>query len=92
MENLLNKLNAFFSYLIIPADKQLHLWTGLAGGFLLSILISAWAILFVAIFAAIKEYYDYHHPNIHTADVWDFVATTVGAVLGAAIWWVICSI
>jgi hypothetical protein len=31
--------------------------------------------------ALAKEVYDYNHPN-HTADVWDWVATVLGGVLG----------
>jgi hypothetical protein len=82
MEVTLANMKKLLSYLIIPPDKQLHLWTGLAGGFVISIFIGLWAVLFVMAVSALKEYYDYNHPNIHTYDVWDFVASSIGGLAG----------
>ena len=33
---------------------------------------------------ALKEIYDRFHPATHTVDVWDFVATAAGGVVGSA--------
>ena len=65
----------------VPLDKQAHFWCGSILGLLLSFAIGCWAILVVALIALAKEVYDYNHPN-HTADVWDWVATVLGGVLG----------
>ena len=32
-----------------------------------------------------KEGYDFCHPDRHTCDVWDFVATACGGVIGVAV-------
>jgi hypothetical protein len=94
MEKLLALLNKLYGYLVIskvpiPADKQMHFWSGLSGGFLLAISFSWWAVGIIAFLAWLKEFYDYHHPNIHTYDIWDFVATTLGGSVGALIWWAV---
>ena len=65
----------------VPLDKQAHFWSGAILGFLFNYAIGCWAILVVALIALAKEVYDYNHPN-HTADVWDWVATVLGGVLG----------
>ena len=65
----------------LPLDKQAHFWSGAILGFLFNYFIGCWAILIVALIALAKEVYDYNHPN-HTADVWDWVATVLGGVLG----------
>jgi hypothetical protein len=36
----------------------------------------------VAVIAALKEIYDALHPDKHTADFWDWVATTLGGLVG----------
>jgi hypothetical protein len=65
----------------VPLDKQAHFSMGAILGFLFNYAIGCWAILIVALIALAKEVYDYNHPN-HTADVWDWVATVLGGVLG----------
>jgi hypothetical protein len=47
--------------------------------------IGAASVFIVAIIAALKEVYDYMHPDKHTADIWDWVATSLGGVLGMLI-------
>jgi hypothetical protein len=39
----------------------------------------------VAVIAALKEIYDARHPDKHTADFMDWVATVLGGVLGMLI-------
>jgi VanZ family protein len=65
----------------VPLDKQAHFSMGAILGFLFNYVIGCWAIVVVALIALAKEVYDYNHPN-HTADVWDWVATVLGGVLG----------
>ena len=84
---LLNKLSRLYpSFLVgrVPVDKFLHFITGAGGAVVLSFFIGFWAVAIIAIVAALKEVYDYYHPN-HTADIWDWVATTLGGVCGIVI-------
>ena len=89
IETLIAKVNAFFAKLYIPcgvpADKQMHLMSGFLIAVVLTPFIGAYAILVVAIIALLKEIYDYEHKSIHTPDIWDWVATTLGGVLGTVI-------
>lgn len=85
MEKLFNFLNS------IPYDKALH---ALSGVFIFAILhfwmsffvpvhISlVFAIVSVVAIAVVKELYDGMHPDIHTKDWYDAVATTSGGMLG----------
>ena len=86
MEALIVKVNAFLAKLYIPckvpADKQMHFICGLVIAVLLTPFIGAYSILVVAVIAALKEIYDALHPDKHTADIWDWVATSLGGVLG----------
>lgn len=42
--------------------------------------------LWVAVFTGVsKEGYDFYHPDRYTCDVWDFVATACGGVIGAVV-------
>ena len=87
MEKILKLLNKIFSKLIftnkyIPIDKQMHFLTGALGSLVLSFVIGYWAILVISIVAGLKEWYDYLHPTLHTADIFDWIATTLGGVLG----------
>jgi uncharacterized membrane protein YdcZ (DUF606 family) len=86
MENLIAKVNALLGKLYIPckvpADKQMHFICGLVIAALLTPFIGAYSILVVAVIAALKEIYDARHPDKHTADFWDWVATTLGGVFG----------
>jgi hypothetical protein len=86
MEKLIAKVNAFLSQFCIvckvPCDKQMHFVCGFIIAAVLTPFIGAYSILVVAIIAALKEIYDYMHPDKHTADIWDWVATTLGGVVG----------
>lgn len=68
----------------VPIDKQAHFSVGALLAFPAYFVIGYWALLLVAIVAALKEWYDYKHPN-HTADFYDWLATTLGGIfiLGA---------
>ena len=64
----------------VPLDKQAHFNTGAILAFVAYFVIGYWALLLVAIVASAKEWYDYTHPN-HTSDIYDWVATTLGAIV-----------
>ena len=70
----------------LPLDKQAHFVTGVLGGLILSVFIGLWAISIIALIALAKEVYDYKHPLIHTCDFYDWLATTLGGILGARLW------
>jgi hypothetical protein len=86
MENLIAKVNAFLSQFCIvckvPCDKQMHFLSGFIIAAALTPFIGAATVFIVAIVAALKEVYDYMHPESHTADFWDWVATTLGGLVG----------
>jgi VanZ family protein len=64
----------------VPLDKQAHFNVGAILAFVAYFVIGYWALLLVAIVAGAKEWYDYKHPG-HTADIYDWVATTLGAIV-----------
>ena len=68
----------------IPSDKIYHC----LGGVVLFAIGQLFGYgLFLAILGAItKEIYDYLHPESHTADVKDAIATTLGGLLGYIIY------
>jgi hypothetical protein len=86
MENLIAKVNAFLSQFCIvckvPCDKQMHMLSGFIIAAVLTPFIGAASVFIVAIVAALKEVYDYMRPESHTADFYDWVATTLGGVVG----------
>jgi hypothetical protein len=86
MEKIIAKLNAFLSQFCIvckvPCDKQMHFLSGFIIAAVLTPFIGAYSIVVVAVIAALKEIYDARHPDKHTADIWDWVATSLGGVLG----------
>jgi hypothetical protein len=86
MEKLIAKVNALLGKLYIPcgipADKQMHFISGFIIATVLTPFIGFYSVAIVAIIAALKEIYDYLHPESHTADFWDWVATTLGGVVG----------
>jgi hypothetical protein len=86
MENLIAKVNAFLSQFCIvckvPCDKQMHMLSGFIIAAVLTPFIGAYSILVVAIVAALKEIYDARHPDKHTADFMDWVATVLGGLVG----------
>jgi hypothetical protein len=86
MEALIAKVNAFLSQFCIvckvPCDKQMHFLSGFIIAAVLTPFIGAYSIVVVAVIAALKEIYDARHPDKHTADFWDWVATVLGGIVG----------
>ena len=86
MEKLLTFMNTWLGKLYIPcgipADKQMHFLSGVILGILFASVFGWAGILWVAAIACAKEIYDYLNPDKHTADIWDWVATMLGGVLG----------
>jgi hypothetical protein len=86
MEKLLTFMNYWLGKLYIPcgipADKQQHFISGAILGIVLTPFIGAYSIVVVAVIAALKEIYDARHPDKHTADFWDWVATVLGGLVG----------
>lgn len=86
MEALIAKVNALLSKFCIvckvPCDKQMHFACGFIIAALLTPFIGAYSIVVVAIIALLKEVYDFLHPESHTADFWDWVATVLGGLVG----------
>ena len=77
----------------LPLDKQAHFYSGyclalsaaLVASNSLPHLMSAVFGLGGAVVAGIgKEVYDKQHPDSHTADIYDLIATSLGGLLGAA--------
>lgn len=71
--------------LTIPLDKQGHFWAGyaiMATLFNISPLIGLVAVLGIA---GLKELYDSKHPLTHTADKYDFIATTIGGLVAGVL-------
>jgi len=64
----------------VRVDLQAHFVVGAILAFVTYFVIGYWALLLVAIVAGAKEWYDYKHPN-HTADFYDWEATTLGAIV-----------
>jgi heme/copper-type cytochrome/quinol oxidase subunit 4 len=60
----------------------MHFICGFIIAAVLTPIIGATSIFVVAVIAALKEVYDYMHPETHTADIWDWVATTLGGIVG----------
>lgn len=70
----------------IPRDKQIHAAAGFAIA-LLTAWMGRWLSVALVLVAAVgKEAYDYLHPDKHTCDIWDAVATVTGAVPVWILW------
>jgi hypothetical protein len=86
MEKFIAKVNEILSKFCIvckvPCDKQLHFICGFIIAAVLTPFIGFYAVVIVAIIALLKEIYDALHPDKHTPDFWDWVATSLGGVLG----------
>jgi hypothetical protein len=86
MEKLISIANALFAKLYIPcrvpADKQAHALAGFIIAAVLTPFIGLYSVAVVALIALAKEIYDYMHKDIHTPDVWDWVATALGGLVG----------
>jgi hypothetical protein len=92
MEALIAQVNAVLAKLYpsilegkVPIDKFMHFICGLVIAALLTPFIGAYSIVVVAIIALLKEIYDYLHKDIHTPDFYDWVATTLGGLVGFVI-------
>jgi VanZ family protein len=93
VETLLQFLNKYLSKIYplwlvgkVPVDKFMHFVSGAIGGFIVALFLGFYAgVTIMAILAFAKEAYDAHNTG-HTSDVWDWVATTLGAILGAGLW------
>jgi len=75
---LLAKLSS--SHIPVPLDKQAHFVTGTLIGLFGYLILGYYSLILVAVIAALKEYYDYKHPTIHTCDFYDWLATVLGGV------------
>ena len=89
MEKLLTFMNTwlgkiYIQNIYVPADKQAHFISGFVGGTAMMWLtdITIISIAAVAVVAYLKEQYDARHPDEHTADGLDFLATTLGGAVG----------
>ena len=78
MEKILAFLNS------IPADKVAHC----LGGVILFAIgqLFGYGLLLAVVVGFLKEIYDYMHKDKHTPDVWDWVATSLGGLLGYIIY------
>lgn len=79
----MDKLTALLSNprIPVPLDKQAHFNVGLIIALIAYFFIGYYSLLLVMIVAAVKEWYDYKHPTIHTCDFYDWLATVLGAVV-----------
>jgi len=69
---------------MIAIDKQAHALGGAVIALALGYVVAAsWCALAAVLAGAIKELWDYFHPETHTVDVWDFNATAMGGLAGA---------
>ena len=89
MEKLLTFMNKWLgkvypSWLegIVPQDKFMHFLSGAILGIILTPFLGWASILWVSAIAMLKEVYDYLNPDKHTADIWDWVATSLGGAFG----------
>ena len=89
IENIITKVNTALTKLYptwlegkVPVDKFLHFICGFIIAAVLTPFIGFYAVVIVAIIAALKEIYDYLHPESHTADFWDLIVTVLGGALG----------
>lgn len=78
IEQILTRLNA------IPVDKIYHC----LGGVILFAIgqLFGYGLLLAVVVGFLKEVYDYFHQDKHTPDVWDWIATSLGGLLGYIIY------
>ena len=68
----------------MPSDKVLHFVAGVLIAAFASYLFGAMTGLALGLaVGAGKELHDYMRQETNTPDIWDFIATAVGAVIGA---------
>jgi len=79
---MIEKILAFLN--AIPADKIAHC----LGGVILFAIgqLFGYGLLLAVVVGFLKEVYDYFHQDKHTPDVWDWVATSLGGIIGLVIY------
>jgi hypothetical protein len=80
---LLAKLSS--PHIPVALDKQAHFVTGAVMGLFGYLILEYYSLILVAVIAAAKEYYDHLHPEIHTCDFFDWLATVLGGVFALAL-------
>ena len=71
----------------IPRDKLLHFIVGVvAYGIAAALVPSVYALIFVVLLGAAKEGYDAMHPDKHTSEFGDALATSLGGLVAFAGW------
>lgn len=71
-------------------DKVAHFLVGAVIGLICGYVFLLWVGVVVATFVgAVKELYDYQHPDAHTADGYDLLATVAGAVVVTPLVWML---
>lgn len=86
MEGILSIMNRWLAKLYIanpyvPADKQAHFISGAILGAIFYPFIGVSCVLVVSSIACLKEFYDWEHQAIHTPDIFDWFATSLGGFL-----------
>ncbi len=86
MEALITKVNALLGRLCVqcdvPCDKQSHAFVGFVVALALTPFIGVFSLIVVGLLAAWKEVYDYLNKEKHTPDLWDWIATVAGGIVG----------
>ena len=67
---------------VLQSDKSLHLLVGFFICVILQYPIQYEGFAISVLLGICKEMYDKNHSNIHTEDIWDAIATTIGALIG----------
>lgn len=84
IESLITFVNDILSKIVIdckvPADKQMHFYSGLIISASLIAFVGLYSMIVVAIVALSKEIYDDLNPP-HQCDIFDWFATTLGGVI-----------
>lgn len=71
----------------LPIDKQQHLYLGAVVGFVLSVFINYWiAWIIVMALGGLKELYDHYHPDKHTCEFLDWLATAIGGCVPVVVY------
>ncbi len=69
----------------VPLDKQAHFFTGVLGGAGIAYFLGFYAgVTIMTTIAFAKEVYDAHNTG-HTSDIYDWVATVLGGLLGLSL-------
>ena len=82
IETIFAKLNS------IPSDKVMHFASGVVlFAVMLPFIGAGFALAGVVLIGIGKEIYDLRHKDIHTPDIWDAVATSLGGLVGFSCTW-----